>query len=516
MPVDQRGENILFVVGDGTVEAHVQIQYAGDPEQFAWIVPVMAVPEIEAGSEQLFQNMLAATVPTFQLTTNNEDCGGEAVGCAAEDARVAADGLFGSAGGTDSADDGENGDPDVVASGTAGAFEYAVLEGGTVDGVVAWLEDNGYAQDDDAPPILGEYLQEGFLFAAFKLQAGTGADEIHPVVIRYVGTEPCVPIRLTRIAADPDMAIRAFFLGEARAAPTNYRSVEINLLAIDWVGLGRNYDAVVTQAVDVEGSNGHGFVTEYAGPSNVVGAFGILSESWDASKFVGIAPEAVYAELMIQGLQVHPLIAGILERHLPRPAGVVPLDFYECVECYLDEETLAMFDASAFVEDLESRIIAPAEHAVDLLASHRYLTRLYTTISPEEMTTDPIFHVNADLPDVANVYDATRVNTCEGADYLVLPDGRRLAIDDNGDLPQTGPARRIDEVPERGAPMMLVDDFDAIENDRSAWNAAHELGDDGCNCRAKPRNTEGLLWLSIVLGFAYGSRRRALTRRSSS
>ena len=35
MPVDQTGENILFVVGEESVEAHVQIQYEGNPEQFA-------------------------------------------------------------------------------------------------------------------------------------------------------------------------------------------------------------------------------------------------------------------------------------------------------------------------------------------------------------------------------------------------------------------------------------------------------------------------------------------------
>ena len=63
MPVDQRGENILFVIERGMVEAHVQIQYEGDPEQFALVVPVMARPEIEAGSDALFQNLLVATVP---------------------------------------------------------------------------------------------------------------------------------------------------------------------------------------------------------------------------------------------------------------------------------------------------------------------------------------------------------------------------------------------------------------------------------------------------------------------
>src|SRR5262245_61276936 len=38
MPVDQTGENVLFVMDGTSVEAHVQIQYQGDPARFAWIV----------------------------------------------------------------------------------------------------------------------------------------------------------------------------------------------------------------------------------------------------------------------------------------------------------------------------------------------------------------------------------------------------------------------------------------------------------------------------------------------
>ena len=43
MPVDQSGENIVFVLSQGHVEAHVQIQYTGDPSRFAWLVPVPKV-----------------------------------------------------------------------------------------------------------------------------------------------------------------------------------------------------------------------------------------------------------------------------------------------------------------------------------------------------------------------------------------------------------------------------------------------------------------------------------------
>lgn len=521
MPVDQSGENILFVIEDGTVEAHVQIQYEGDAEAFAWLVPVMARPEIEAGSDALFQQLQLATVPTFRTNPVRPDCGmgDEPIGCADESAGFArsdadTDGGWGLGEFDDS-------DPTVVDRGVAGAFEYAVLDGGTVDGVVQWLDDNGYAQDDDAPDELQGYLSKGFLFVAFKLRGGTGTDEIHPVVIRYAGDEPCVPIRLTRIAATDDMGVRAFFLGEHRVAPTNYRDVQINLHAIDWVVPGSNYNAVVTQAVDSEESNGRGFVTEYAGPSSVVDGSALLDPRWDAERFRGASPEAAVSELSLQGLlscvgercvSNHVLLPGLLDRFLPRPTGVALEDYYGCITCY--EGDLEAWDGDAFATELESRIIGPAEHAVDILDSHAYLTRLYTTLSPHEMTLDPIFHENPDLPDVSNVYEADMVFACEGPDYVEFDDGSRLAVAADPD-PSQPAALAVREVPATGAPMTLVDNAELVVDVRRAWNAEQGLGgEQGCNCHARSRAGSGLLWsvFMVTLGWwARRPRRRAAT-----
>src|SRR5712691_1667004 len=74
MAVDQKGENILFVMEAGKVEAHIQIQYKGDATRFAWVLPVPALPEVEVGSQALFQNLLSGTVPSFGLSQVN-DCG---------------------------------------------------------------------------------------------------------------------------------------------------------------------------------------------------------------------------------------------------------------------------------------------------------------------------------------------------------------------------------------------------------------------------------------------------------
>ncbi len=520
MPVDQTGENILFVMNEGVVEAHVQIQYVGDPQSFAWIVPVMAVPEVEAGSDQLFTNLLDATVPTFTLNTRSDDCGADSdePGCGGASEDRAQPFFGGTAGSVEEDDDEDDDSPDIVAKGVAGAFVYVVLEGGTVEGVVQWLDENGYAQDDEAPDLLGDYLNEGFMFVAFKLRGGTGVEEIHPVVIRYEGDEPCVPIRLTRIAAQDDMGIRAFFLGDARVAPTNFRSVEINPLRIDWLNASASYGALVTEAVDSDGSDGHGFVTEYAGPSDVVGRTGLLNPIWDSSRFVEATPEEAVAELDVQGLLAcddeecaagHPLISGVLERFIPRPTGVAFAEFYGCLECFEDRIDADAWSAAEFAEELEARVIGPAEHAVDILGSHPYLTRLFTTISPHEMTVDPTFHPNPDLPEVSNTFTATRVRTCEGPDYVEFPDGRRLALADDGSLPTEIPAAiRVDDVPPFGAPMVVSENDEDVENNRESWNVAQGLVEDsGCNCRSRRHGAAGFGWAFLVLGLGLWARR---------
>ncbi|MCR9163123.1 MAG: DUF2330 domain-containing protein [Nannocystaceae bacterium] len=523
MPVDQSGENILFVMDGRTVEAHVQIQYQGDPDQFAWIVPVMALPEIEAGSAALFQNMLDATVPTFVTNPVFESCGPDdndmALGCDA-DSVASADGSL--SGDTDGFGGEPDFDPEVVASGVAGAFEYSVLEGGTVDGVVAWLDENGYAQDDEAPAELQAYLDKGFLFVAFKLRGGTGVDEIHPVVIRYEGDEPCVPIRLTRIAATDDMGVRAFFLGEARVAPTNYRSVEINLAAIDWNTLGSNYESVVTRAVDWD-EQGHGFVTEYAGNSGVVESDGLFDSRWQSQIFREADPDEAIAELDLQGLlacegnscmPAHPLIEGLLGRFLPRPVGVTFEAYYGCVSCYEDAD-LESWDPSAFADELHARIIAPGQHALELLESHDYLTRLYTTLSPQEMTLDPIFHVNPDLPVVSNVHTVDLVFPCEGPNYVEFEDGSRLALSGSVD-PDQPAALRLEDVPEQGPPMMLLDLSADIVAARADWNDAQGLqaggGEEGCNCRARKSGASGVVWAVFMVGMGLWGRRRRWRR----
>ena len=239
------------------------------------------------------------------------------------------------------------------------------------------------------------------------------------------------------------MSVRTFFLGTKRVVPTNYKHVVPNMVRLDWLQRGSNYNELITHAVDSPIANGHAFVTEYAGASTVVGSQGsVSSPKWNATPFATVAPVRVVELMNEQSLGYcrdgqcgfrSPLILPLLHQYLPPPASLkldasqgpanttvtnpslVDAYFYRCLSCYANQLDTTKWDGAAFGAALGARVIAPARHADDLLFNWPYLTRMFTTISPAEMTEDPEF---AERDGLANVnpsgFAAQRI-TCSGA-----------------------------------------------------------------------------------------------------
>ncbi|MEZ4448252.1 MAG: DUF2330 domain-containing protein [Nannocystaceae bacterium] len=537
MPVDQSGENILFAFDGDSVEVHIQIAYDPntDASKFSWVIPVSALPEFYVGSEVLFDNVLNGTVPFYGYTTSNELCGdGTDVGTGTGGFDPTTTTTAGTSSSTGT------GGPTIVYEATVGAFDVVVLQGGNTDEVVQWLNDNGYQQDPEAVPILDAYLKEGNLFAAFKL-APADKPVVHPVVLRYQGVEPCVPIRLTRIAAVEDMDIRVFFLGDHRAIPTNYRHVLVNPLKIDWSTFGDNYKEVVTAAVDAFKAEGNAFVTEYAGPSAVISPFGLLDLSWDPKVFNGLWPTDVVDELTKQSLVYcydygevvcaynHPLIQGLLLEHLPPPDGVSPDEFYYCLSCYEGMiDLLKWGDGSAFADAFAERIYDPGLRAENLLKSKPYVTRMYTTISPHEMLEDPVFFENPDLPPIDSLRMAQRYLRCDGVTRYGLPDGRFVYLPSGATWPEFPAEMPWEEETQQmamaGAPLVLNNNTALIDGLLAEWNAkvlpgGESLGDEtastsedppsGCGCTSDAGGGAiATLGLVGLVGLAGRRRRR--------
>jgi len=477
MQVDQTGETVLFAWGDGFVEAHIQISYEGnDASEFAWIVPVLAVPEIEVGSARLFQAALESTRPLY---------GHDLAQCSANDT-----GNDPSVGFSSSPDFGTPPPPPpvVVVQDVVGAFEYAVLDGDSAESVTTWLADNGYSNAADAPQILDEYIADGFLFVAFKLRHVAGVEDLHPVVLRYAGDEPCVPLRLTRIAAVEDMPIRVLALADHRAMPVSWRHVLLNRTRLDWIGLGENYDDLVIRAIDEDGANGRGFVTEFFGATSIVDRTVMTFFGLDAAAYSAIDVTQVYDVLRAQGLAScgetgcvwgHELVPSLLHEFVPVPDGIDEGPFYACLSCNADQIDVEAWDGVAFAAAFDERIIAPLDHAQELLDQWPVLTRLFTRVSPHEMMTDPTFATveDAELVPFA-FYSQTQGSCCT---TVRLPGGRFVELDTDGSWPEWPDAmpwaERIEELLPTGGPPTILVDNTALIDDMLAERAAAV----GCN-----------------------------------
>ena len=74
-PVVQAGEAVVFAHDGTNVEMHVQISYQGPAEEFAWLLPMPSVPEVQLSTIELFQMLRTATAPSVPRSHVAADAG---------------------------------------------------------------------------------------------------------------------------------------------------------------------------------------------------------------------------------------------------------------------------------------------------------------------------------------------------------------------------------------------------------------------------------------------------------
>jgi hypothetical protein len=429
VPIEQSGETIIFGVDkeESKVTATIQINYQGEAKDFAWVIPVMSAPEISLAPQAMFQNIRWQTNPQFYLNWDNSD--GQCFWAQPEL----------SSGGQESEPTKDS--VEVIDEQEVGPYQTVTLASESAEELHAWLDENDFDQPESAIPLIQHYLDQGMFFVAMKLKQDASAGDIQPVTLKMDEDAPCVPLVLTQVAASPDMPVLAYVMGDMRAIPTNWFHVEINEKKIDWLNNGQNYDEVLTMAIDE--AAGHGFVTEYAGSSEF-----LAKSLWWEGRFnvenllTKTHPESFLMELLNQGFPRDAQMQGLIKKHIPKPDDLPDncqsdQEFYtwnleECLQHMPEGWT---FDPAAFVADLEERVIGALQEAQAIFDQHGYLTRLKTTVSPDEMTRDPFFAFNPELEDVSNIHQATATGDCDGNDGVIsnvvitLENGESITIE---------------------------------------------------------------------------------------
>ena len=530
VPIDQSGEKILFIRDEQTLTAIVQIQYQGAAENFSWVVPVPAKPEVSTSSDELFSRLEPATQVQVRLTASRT-----------EGACRASGGLFTAEANSVAAPlmaDMARGGVHVVEKGLVGPFEKTILTADSAESLRSWLDENQYVLPPRFDEVVQGYVKPGYHFVALKLRQDRGVGDLVPVVLRYSTGRPCIPLVLTSIAARDDMPITAYVLGKGRAVPTNYRHVRINEARLDWFNGGSNYNQLVTEAVNEAG--GRAFVTDCATRSADLAP--VLQARYDLSQFRGLSTlGGIAREMDRQGFPAGSLRAGTLGTVLTQRSvvytGNLETLLANSADPALDRIRIDETTLLALIAALEEVYVRPLRDAQVAFQKDDTLTRFYTTMSPAEMTQDPDLDFNEQLPFVSNVYTAEAVTLCDSAfsiDQAPVEirtgSGLRFAVRRGQVLNDPGlPASSlVEELNTLDLGKVLSDQAPTIQawigkhaNSVTVLNALRSAaGNSGCSCFGTPRvarnfhegSDEATVMGLVGFGTWYRTRRRSRRR----
>lgn len=228
-----------------------QVQYTGDPKDFAWVLPVGPGAVIEEASDAWFESLEAVSAthlasPTVvcdngQSIQQNEGSG------------------FACGGGTQPVADGANGTPGethrvrdpggvtVEHQGTVGPYETATLKADDPAALSSWLKAHSYVIPADITPVIDAYVKAKSEFIVLRLKPGAGVRQMTPVRVLTPGASPTLPLRMVAAGTGSEVAIVLYVIAEGRYRVQNFEQATIDYdanLTWDWATSKSNYSVL--------------------------------------------------------------------------------------------------------------------------------------------------------------------------------------------------------------------------------------------------------------------------------
>jgi len=282
-----------------------QIRYAGEPSEFAWVLPVKPGARIEVASDAWFDVLDAATAPL--VTPPELDCSAAESSCSSAPVAMvpsmaASVGMgCGDAGGESQLVLPDVDGVDVVSHGSAGPYETVILHGDEPGALTNWLDAHGYAVEDDIAPLIESYVEEGFDFVALRMAPGAGIAQMRPVRVIQPGAVPVLPLRMVAAGSAAKTALSLFVVAEARYTPSNFPEFAIDKarLRFDFSDQTSNYGALRDEVFDLGGgrawlssfSRPAGFFKTFPSPST---GFPMLFRTSDGLSYTTIADAFIH------------------------------------------------------------------------------------------------------------------------------------------------------------------------------------------------------------------------------
>ncbi|HEY1960184.1 MAG TPA: DUF2330 domain-containing protein [Polyangiaceae bacterium] len=241
---------MVFSVSQAQTILWDQFTYSGDPQDFAWVLPVHADGvKVELAHDEFIASIDAYTSPVIIGPQNSSS------------------GSFACGGANASFAPGDNGGGvQVVNQQIVGPYEVATLRSTDPGALDAWLGSHGYDIPSSIEPTIAAYVGEGFDFIALRLLPGQGVGAMQPVRVVTQGADPTLPLRMVAAGIGSDVSILLFVISEGRYEAANFNNTQVDFSQLEWNKntAKSNYDTLIQNAMT--SGDGRNFTIEYSGP----------------------------------------------------------------------------------------------------------------------------------------------------------------------------------------------------------------------------------------------------------
>jgi len=248
----------VIIARDGDYTAlTLAADVSGDATDFGMVIPVpevLTAEDVSLVDPADFNAMDAYTAPRMVSYTCDDFLRDEYDYASSADS--------GAAGGGEDA----NG-VTVEAAFEVGSYDIAVLSATGEEGLLAWLDSNGFTMPEGAGPILSDYIDGGYYFLAARVQMEElpGGAFLAPLQLRYEAATFSLPIRIGTSVSAGEQEVIIHVLNpsaDGSAGIANYAEATVEdecMFPPEAVGYGAWYEDQLAAAFD-EGV----WVKEYA------------------------------------------------------------------------------------------------------------------------------------------------------------------------------------------------------------------------------------------------------------
>jgi len=192
----------------------------------------------------------------------------------------------------------------------------------------------------------------------------------------------------------------------------NFDHVTPNYTRLNWFRGNRSayasYQSLITEAMDEAG--GQGFATDFAGHLPNLMEQLSTAEPWEVLLTeLSTVSDATFIAQTWDSL--NSLIQSTIRTALPTSSAFVYSEPLAMTEVFSEQQlSEARADLTSIIEN---QLIEPIKNSLDILDDDLYLTRLYTTLSADEMTVNPEFTFNSEMTGQQMTRNATLTMACK-------------------------------------------------------------------------------------------------------